>query len=915
MADASGGLSSWSGQEEERDTAPIPDRVQVGGSPIYNDGRKLGKGGFGLVFVGRRVSGGTGRISGPGATEVMDMLGPSLWDVWNSSGKSMSSEMISCIAVEALSILDKMHARGHVHGDVKPENFLLGQPSTSQEKKLFLVDLGLVPNYSKLISLFEGLIDPNPAIRPINTDGAQKIISQVGQKRGRLNLDEEDDGQPRKKIRMGVPATQWISIYNGRKPMKQRYHRDVKDARLSQHIEEGNADGLFISSVASCSNLWTLVFDAGTGFTSQVYDLSPFFLHKEWIDEQWAKNYVSAPLLVQTVEAVLWDPVFCTVLQTAATLDQTALVLSVPCRKPGGQDTLRTSQFPSTQVKFTREAIEDITAPPLDNQLREFKAKAVDITKSIDAKIAEAGCYTEKVGRLKQTSGPEQEHHAGLDGTARGNPAGVTAPQEGTPSSGKIKEKLRQEGAPASVETSASDDVKNYCVQQREALPGEPVCVECGRFGEYICDETDDDICSLECAVINHQPNRIDRVKFEIVVKGNCVPPPVLSFAHCDLPHKLLQNIESAGYEIPTPVQMQAIPSALKGQSLLVSAETGKRWLQTRKKTLVMVLAPTRELCIQVEEQAKVLGKGLPFKTALVVGGDAMPKQIYRVQAGIEMIVGTPGRLIDLLTKYDIELNGIAVLVIDEVDCMLQKGFREQVMQIYRALSQPQVLLYSATVPVEVEKMASLLTKEINIITVGKINKPNQAVKQVVIWVESTRKKQKLFDILTSKQHFKPPVIVFVGSRLGADLLSEAISVTTGLKSLAIHGEKSMKERREILSLFLLGEIPVIVATGILGRGIDLLLVRQVIVFDMPNSIKEYVHQIGRASRMGVEGTSIMFVNEENRNLFPELIGILKSSGAAIPREITNPRYLATSLPFNRGNRKRKIMGAKNAET
>ncbi|KAI3793711.1 hypothetical protein L1987_36332 [Smallanthus sonchifolius] len=270
------------------------------------------------------------------------------------------------------------------------------------------------------------------------------------------------------------------------------------------------------------------------------------------------------------------------------------------------------------------------------------------------------------------------------------------------------------------------------------------------------------------------------------------------------------------------------------------------------------------------------------------------------------MIVGTPGRLIDLLTKYEIELNSIAILVIDEVDCMLQKGFREQVMQIYRALSQPQVLLYSATVPVEVEKMASLLTKEINIITVGKINKPNQAVKQVVIWVESTRKKQKLFDILTSKHHFKPPVIVFVGSRLGADLLSEAITVTTGLKSLAIHGEKSMKERREILSLFLLGEIPVIVATGILGRGIDLLLVRQVIVFDMPNSIKEYVHQIGRASRMGVEGTSILFVNEENRNLFPELIGILKSSGAAIPREIMNPRYLAASLPCNRGTRKRK---------
>uniref|UniRef100_A0A251UEQ4 non-specific serine/threonine protein kinase n=1 Tax=Helianthus annuus TaxID=4232 RepID=A0A251UEQ4_HELAN len=594
MADGSGGLSAnkVTGQEEEGNTAPFPDRVQVGGSPLYKVERKLGKGGFGQVFVGRRVSGGTERISGPGATEValkfehrnskgcsygppyewqvyntlggshgvpkvhykgkqgeyyvmvMDMLGPSLWDVWNSSGQSMSSEMVSCIAVEALSILDKMHARGYVHGDVKPENFLLGQPSTSQEKKLFLVDLGLAtkwresgngqhvdydqrpdmfrgtvryasvhahlgrtasrrddleslaytliflhrgrlpwqgyqgdnksflvckkkmstspevlccfcpapvrqfleivvnmkfdeePNYSKLISLFEGLIGPNPAIRPINTDGAQKIIFQVGQKRGRLNLDDDDEGQPTKKIRIGVPATQWISIYNARLPMKQRYHYNVADARLSQHVERGNADGLLISSVASCSNLWALIMDAGTGFTSQVYELSPFFLHKEWIMEQWEKNYYissiagannGSSLVVmskgtpysqqsykvsdsfpfkwinkkwregfhvtsmatagnrwgivmsrnagfsdQVVELDFlypsegihrrWDNGY-RITSTAATWDQTALILSVPRRKPGDetQETLRTSQFPSTHVK-QREVGEELVS-------------------------------------------------------------------------------------------------------------------------------------------------------------------------------------------------------------------------------------------------------------------------------------------------------------------------------------------------------------------------------------------------------------------------------------------------------------------------------------------------------------------------------------------------------------------------
>ncbi|KAJ9183116.1 hypothetical protein P3X46_007022 [Hevea brasiliensis] len=583
MGDDSGGLSANKavGQEEEGSTAPFPEKVQVGGSPFYKIERKLGKGGFGQVFVGRRVTGGTERTMGPGAMEValkfehknskgcnygppyewqvyntlggshgvprvhykgkqgdyyvmvMDMLGPSLWDVWNSSGQAMSSEMVACIAVESVSILEKMHSRGYVHGDVKPENFLLGQPGTAQEKKLFLVDLGLAtkwrdsgsgrhveydqrpdmfrgtvryasvhahlgrtasrrddleslaytliflhrgrlpwqgyqgdnksflvckkkmasspemlccfcpplkqfleivvnmkfdeePNYSKLISLFDGLIGPNPAIRPINTEGAQKIICQVGQKRGRLNMEEEDDGQPKKKVRLGVPATQWISIYNARLPMKQRYHYNVADGRLAQHVEKGIADGLLISSVASCSNLWALIMDAGTGFTNQVYELSPSFLHKEWIMEQWEKNYYissiagannGSSLVVmskgtqytqqsykvsdsfpfkwinkkwregfyvtsmatagsrwgvvmsrnagfsdQVVELDFlypsegihrrWDNGF-RITSTAATFDQAALILSVPRRKPGDetQETLRTSQFPSTHVK------------------------------------------------------------------------------------------------------------------------------------------------------------------------------------------------------------------------------------------------------------------------------------------------------------------------------------------------------------------------------------------------------------------------------------------------------------------------------------------------------------------------------------------------------------------------------------
>ncbi|XP_074574101.1 casein kinase 1-like protein HD16 [Curcuma longa] len=442
------------GGEDEGNAAPLPEKVQVSNSPLYKVERKLGKGGFGQVYVGRRISPAStsDRTTGSSAVEValkfehrtskgcnygppyewqvyntlggihgvpkvhykgrqgdyyvmiMDMLGPSLWDVWNNNSHTMSVEMVACIAIEAISILENMHSKGYVHGDVKPENFLLGPSGTSEEKKLFLVDLGLAtkwkdsstnlhveydqrpdvfrgtvryasvhahlgrtaskrddleslaytlifllrgrlpwqgyqgenkgflvckkkmatspeslccfcpqpfkqfveyvvnlkfdeePNYAKYISLFDGIVGPNPDIRPINTDGAQKLIYQVGQKRGRLMMEEEVDEQPKKKIRMGLPANQWISVYNARRPMKQRYHYNVADTRLAQHIEKGNEDGLFISCVASCNNLWALIMDAGTGFTAQVYELSTNFLHKEWIMEQWEKNYYISTL-------------------------------------------------------------------------------------------------------------------------------------------------------------------------------------------------------------------------------------------------------------------------------------------------------------------------------------------------------------------------------------------------------------------------------------------------------------------------------------------------------------------------------------------------------------------------------------------------------------------------------------------
>nr|XP_045012619.1 probable ATP-dependent RNA helicase DDX59 isoform X2 [Jaculus jaculus] len=465
----------------------------------------------------------------------------------------------------------------------------------------------------------------------------------------------------------------------------------------------------------------------------------------------------------------------------------------------------------------------------------------------------------------------------------------------------------------------SEEPVKSFSKTQRWAEPGEPVCVVCGRYGEYICDKTDEDVCSLECKakhllqvkekeeklkvsspqktacepesplndfyvykehpfIVNLGEDQIENLKQQlgISVQGQEVTRPIIDFEHCGFPEILNDNLKKSGYEVPTPIQMQMIPVGLLGRDILASADTGSgktvafllpviiRALFESKTPSALILTPTRELAIQIERQAKELMSGLPrMKTVLLVGGLPLPPQLYRLKQHVK------------------------------ADTMLKMGFQQQVLNILENIpTDCQTILVSATIPSSIEQLANrLLHSPVRIIT-GEKNLPCSSVRQIILWVEDPAKKKKLFEILNDKKLFKPPVLVFVDCKLGADLLSEAVRKITGLQSTSIHSEKSQVERRNILKGLLEGEYEVVVSTGVLGRGLDLVSVKLVVNFDMPASMDEYVHQVGRVGRLGQSGTAITFINNNSKRLFWDIAKRVKPTGSILPPQLLNSPYL-----------------------
>lgn len=357
-----------------------------------------------------------------------------------------------------------------------------------------------------------------------------------------------------------------------------------------------------------------------------------------------------------------------------------------------------------------------------------------------------------------------------------------------------------------------------------------------------------------------------------------------MSFSNLGLCKEILRAIKEEGYTTPTPIQSKSIPVVLSKKDVLAAAQTGtgktagftlpllQRLKDSNlkdKKTQVraLILTPTRELAAQVAQSVETYGKYLPFKSAVIFGGVGINPQKALLKKGVDIIIATPGRLLDLISQDSLDLSKIEFLVLDEADRMLDMGFINDIKKILAILpKQRQNLLFSATFSNEIKKLADGLLKSPVLVEVSKVNSASFKVEQVVHHVDKDRKKELLLH-LVNKNSWQQ-VLVFTRTKHGANKLSEAL-VKDKITSAAIHGNKSQGTRTKALDDFKNGKVRVLVATDIAARGIDIEQLPHVVNFELPNVAEDYVHRIGRTGRAGNNGIAISLVCvDEHEYLF-----------------------------------------------
>ena len=351
-----------------------------------------------------------------------------------------------------------------------------------------------------------------------------------------------------------------------------------------------------------------------------------------------------------------------------------------------------------------------------------------------------------------------------------------------------------------------------------------------------------------------------------------------MNFEELNLAPALMQAVRELGYDTPTPIQAQAIPAVLAGQDLLAGAQTGTG--KTAAFTLPMlhklslsepgknrfggkairalVLTPTRELAAQVEESVRDYGKYLQLDSTVIFGGVGMNPQISKVNKGVDILVATPGRLLDLQSQGFLDLSSVEILVLDEADRMLDMGFIHDVKKVLALVPKDkQSLLFSATFSDEIRELAGNLLKNPQSIQVTPSNTTVQRITQVIHPVGRSKKKDVLLHII--QKHDWSQVLVFTRTKFGANNVADFLT-KNGVKSMALHGNKSQTARTQALAGFKSGEIRALVATDIAARGIDIEDLPHVVNFEIPNVSEDYVHRIGRTGRAGASGEAVSLV-------------------------------------------------------
>ena len=390
-----------------------------------------------------------------------------------------------------------------------------------------------------------------------------------------------------------------------------------------------------------------------------------------------------------------------------------------------------------------------------------------------------------------------------------------------------------------------------------------------------------------------------------------------MSFNNLGLSAPILKAITEQGYTEPTPIQAQAIPVILQRKDILAGAQTGtgktagftlpllqllsQAKHQDRKSHHVraLVLTPTRELASQVQESVDTYGKYLPYKSCVIFGGVKMNPQVVKLRKGMDIVVATPGRLLDHMSQKTINLSKVEFLILDEADRMLDMGFINDIKKILLKLPRTkQTLLFSATYSNDIKKLSDSLLNKPELIEVARTNASSEQIKQAVYHVDKVRKRELLTHLINEGKWKQ--VLVFTRTKHGANRLTGQLD-KDGISAVAIHGNKSQNARTKALADFKKGEVRVLVATDIAARGIDIDQLPHVVNYELPNVSEDYVHRIGRTGRAGREGEAISLVCVDEHEYLANIEKLIKKDIPKVWLAGFKPDPSIKAEPINQG--------------